>query len=299
MSYTIAVASGKGGTGKTTVAGNLFHTFLKQGAKALLLDCDVEEPNAGLFFNTTLTSKIVVEQQLPEIVTSNCTFCGRCTEACAFNAILMVKSIAHIKVMPELCHSCGACIYACPEHGAIVEYPKTLGQVNSYEIRDFSSPGILEGELKIGEAMAVPVIKQVKKHASKLNHEFRIIDAPPGTSCPAMETIHNADYVILVAEPTPYGINDLKIMLQTALKMRLNVGVVINRSDKGSEELEQYLDENNVEVLMKIPFDKRIAAAYSEGNLLTEHIPEVEEKFRMLYHSLINKIRINATNNHR
>jgi MinD superfamily P-loop ATPase len=299
MSYRVAVASGKGGTGKTTVAGNLFQTFIKKGADAVLADCDVEEPNAALFFDKSLRSKQPVEQPLPEIVTSQCTFCGRCVEACAFNAILMVKSIGHIKVMPELCHSCGACLHACPERGAIREYPKILGHIHSYELNGMRQTRIVEGELKIGQAMAVPVIKDVKRMARALKSEITIIDAPPGTSCPAMETVHDSDYVILVAEPTPFGISDLKIMLETVLKMNLAVGIILNRSDKGTEELKNYLKEKNVEVLMEIPFDKEIAEAYSEGNLLTEHIPWVQRKFNELYHSLIDKIQSNATNNHR
>ncbi len=299
MSYRVAVASGKGGTGKTTVAANLFHTFLIEGMDVVLADCDVEEPNAALFFDKSLRAKQEVEQPLPEIVTSQCTFCGRCVEACAFNAILMVKSIAHIKVMPELCHSCGACLHACPERGAIKEYPKTLGYIHSYELNGMRPTSIVEGELKIGEAMAVPVIKEVKRHAAGLKSEVLIIDAPPGTSCPAMETVHDTDYVILVAEPTPFGISDLKIMLDTVLKMNLEVGVILNRSDKGTEELKNYLMEKNVEVLMEIPFDKKVAEAYSEGNLLTEHIPWVQRKFNELYHLLIDKIQINATNNRR
>lgn len=299
MSYRIAVASGKGGTGKTTVAANIFHTFFNEGMDVVLADCDVEEPNAALFFDKSLRSKQAVEQPLPEIVTSQCTFCGRCVESCAFNAILMVKSIGHIKVMPELCHSCGACLHACPEQGAIKVYPKTLGHIYSYELNGLRQTRIVEGELKIGEAMAVPVIKEVKRMAGALKSKITIIDAPPGTSCPAMETVHDSDYVILVAEPTPFGISDLKIMLETVLKMNIAVGVVLNRSDKGTEELKNYLKERNVEVLMEIPFDKKIAEAYSEGNLLTAHIPWVQRKFNELYRSLNDKIQSNATNNHR
>lgn len=267
----IAIASGKGGTGKTTVSVNLFAAFQEAENDVVLVDCDVEEPNAELFMKTQKVSEEEVFQMLPEIVGSKCVFCGKCAEICAYNAIMMVKSIGHIKVLPELCHSCGACSYVCPTEGAIVEYSKKLGVVTLLSLSENAQPELVVGELKTGEALAVPVIKKTKEIAFGLQRGITLIDSPPGTSCPAMETVQDADFVVLVAEPTPFGMNDLKIMLQTVKKMGLKTGVVINRADKGTDDLERYLQDQNVMVLTKIPFMRSIAEKYSEGKLLYQY----------------------------
>ncbi len=200
MTKKIAVASGKGGTGKTTIAVNLFYLLVKEGEHAGMADCDVEEPNAGLFLKGELIGLSDVEVLIPEIHSDVCTFCGKCVDICAYNAILMVPSVKHIQVMTDLCHSCGACSYVCPEKGAITEHPKKLGEVRGYGVFDMAAQHA-EGRMEIGQAMAVPVIKQTKKLAPRA--DYQIIDAPPGTSCPAMETIGDADYTILVGELHP------------------------------------------------------------------------------------------------
>lgn len=296
MSYSIAIASGKGGTGKTTVAVNLLQSFLDAGVDAVLADCDVEEPNDSLFLSSEISETEEVVQHLAEVHPEKCTFCGRCAEACAFNAILNVPSVGYIKIMPDLCHACGVCSYVCPESGAITEYAKARGYVRKYQQE--GKQILIEGALNLGEAMAVPVIKAAKKALNATAADIQIIDAPPGTSCPAMETIQDADYVLLVAEPTPYGLNDLKIMLQTVWEMNLRVGVIINRYGIGEGALESYLNEEKVDILAKIPFQKHIASVYSNGDLLVQAIPEMKMLFNKLQNNLMLKQKPYAANHH-
>ncbi|MEA3503925.1 MAG: ATP-binding protein [Bacteroidota bacterium] len=279
MGFKIAVASGKGGTGKSTVSVNLFQTIRAVTDKTVqIIDCDVEEPNDKIFLKDIKPAyQEPVEVLIPKINSDRCTFCGKCVDVCSYNAILMVKGISHIKVMDDLCHSCGACTYFCPEDKVITEHKKRLGSVNAFTFLDEKEPTFFEGRLDVGEALAVPVIKETKNKST--DDGITIIDAPPGTSCPAMEVVEDADYTILVGEPTPFGMNDLKIMLETVQKMKRNVGVIINRADVGTDELEKYLIEQNVDVLAKIPFKKQIAETYSNGDLLVDNIPEIKELF--------------------
>jgi len=279
MGFKIAVASGKGGTGKSTISVNLFKTIRTATKKTVqIIDCDVEEPNDKIFLkDITLAYQEPVEMLIPKINPDTCTFCGKCVDVCSYNAILMVKGISHIRVMDDLCHSCGACTYFCPEDKVITEHPKRLGDVNAFTFKGDDEPTFFEGRLDIGEALAVPVIKATKNKSTA--DGITIIDAPPGTSCPAMEVVEDADYTVLVGEPTPFGMNDLKIMLETVQKMNRNVGVIINRADVGTDELEKYLIEKNVDVLAKIPFDRHIAETYSNGDLLVDKIPEIRELF--------------------
>lgn len=255
----IAVASGKGGTGKTTVSANLFSVLReKYRQNASLADCDVEEPNDHIFFDTELLNSEDVNTLIPEI-NDKCVYCGICADICAFNAIIFVKSISHIQVMPDLCKSCGACKWACP-YDAIDEYPKKLGTVNRYKVGEQI---LTEGKLEIGTPFAIPVIKQLKK--SVPDSDIVLYDSPPGTSCPVMETIHDADYVIIVAEPTPFGMSDLKVMTETLKQMHLSAGVVINRSEGKDQQLREYLHEQKLPVLMEIPYERELAEQYSRG----------------------------------
>lgn len=224
----IAIASGKGGTGKTTVAVNLFEYIRSFDPQPVqLIDCDVEEPNSRLFIKgDELIEEQRVALKIPVINKSKCLYCGICAEYCAYNSIIFVKSIPYIQVLPDLCHGCGACSYACDVSGVITESDNRMGKVFQYRIDDQSTR--IEGRLDVGKPFAVPVIKQVKKAADP--KKLSIIDAPPGTSCPVIETIHDIDYVILVTEPTPFGFSDLKIMVETVRQMHVPFGVVINRS---------------------------------------------------------------------
>ena len=271
----ISVASGKGGTGKTTVATNLALSI----PNAQILDCDAEEPNAHLFIKPKIKNKIPVFIPVPEIDKNKCNFCGRCAEVCAYNAIAVLKE--KVLVFPELCHGCGACTYFCPQK-AIKEVNKEIGVV---EIGSKDDLQFVHGRLDIGEAMSPPVIRAVKSYINLTRTV--IIDAPPGTSCPVIESIKGSDFCILVTEPTPFGLNDLILAVEVLRKLKIPFGVVINRSDLGDKKTEDYCRKENIPILMRIPFSKEIASAYSKGKLIVEQFPEYKQRFKDLF-NLIN-----------
>ncbi len=262
----IAVASGKGGTGKTFVATNLFYTLLKNNYRAMLVDCDAEAPNSVAFFETKLIKESEVTQLVPVINTDTCTFCGKCHEYCNYNAIFILPPMKIIQVIEDLCHGCGACSVAC-KIGAISEKPVSLGKVALYSTNGL--PAINEARMNIGVMSPVPVIKaairQIDNHA-----DIVILDAPPGTSCPFIQTVASADYVILVTEPTPFGLSDLKQSVETLKTINKPCGVIINRAGLGDNIVYNWLKENNIPLLMEIPFDREIASIYSKGHLLVE-----------------------------
>lgn len=280
----IAVASGKGGTGKTTVAVTLYHflsTYLKKNVH--LVDCDVEEPNDSLFLSPlTLTEQKTVHQYIPEIDTSVCTFCNKCAEWCAFNAITIVKSREFAEVDATLCHSCGACLVACPEN-AITEKPHPLGTISRYTTAN--GKPFTEGRLEVGSAMQTMLIKKLK---SEVNSEgdIQLLDAPPGTSCPVVETISDADYVILVTEPTPFGLHDMKIMVELLTELKKPFGVVVNKAGLGSQDIYTFLKEHRIDLLGEIPFSKKFAAKYAAGNIVQAFPEELAETYRKLMKTL-------------
>jgi MinD superfamily P-loop ATPase len=279
----IAVASGKGGTGKTTVAVNLALSIAADthgGAKSdlLFLDCDVEEPNAHLFLKPTIERQEEVGILIPEIDYDKCTFCGRCAEVCAYHALAVVKQ--NVLVFPELCHGCGSCTLNCPEE-AIHEVLNVTGIIE--EGRTENSR-FAHGILNIGEAMAVPIIRELKKRIGEDSDRIVVLDASPGTSCPVVETMRGADFVLMVTEPTPFGLHDLRLAIEVARdELGLPVGVVINRDGVGDRGVEDYCAAENIPILMRIPLDRRIAEAYSEGVPMVEASPEYREQFVELY----------------
>lgn len=280
----IAVASGKGGTGKTTVSVNLYYFIGKYlNANVQLVDCDVEEPNDLLFFpKAKKKAQRNVFQQVPEIDTTKCTFCRRCADWCEFNAITIVKNLQFAEVNPDLCHSCGACLEAC-NLGAITEHPKPLGVISHFDT-GFGN-GLTEGCLQVGSSMQTSLIKEVKK-ATTNAAEIVIYDAPPGTSCPVVETVADADFIILVTEPTPFGLHDLKITLELLMNMHKPFGVVINKAGLGSREIYRFLNENNIEILGEIPFKKAYAGNYASGKILDSISPEIENIYREMIEKL-------------
>lgn len=293
INYKIAIASGKGGTGKTTVSINLFYALQKVLNQPIqLVDCDVEEPNIQLFTKGEIQSVTDVNIKIPVIDKEKCVYCGDCAEVCAYNAILFVKSISHIAVLEDLCHGCGACSYVCKQPDVIVEKDKKLGEVSLYKLENGNE--LVEGKIEVGAALAVPVIGQTLKSSNE--NALRIIDAPPGTSCPVMETIKDVDYTILVTEPTPFGLNDLKLMAETIRKMSGKFGVVINRAGLGDLAIYKYLEEENIELLMEIPFDKNLARIYSEGKIMVDEVPGINEKYLQLFEKV--KLNLDETNNH-
>jgi MinD superfamily P-loop ATPase len=272
----ISVASGKGGTGKTTVATNLARSI---GSGVQVLDCDVEEPNAHLFINPSFEESETVFMPVPDVDEEKCTYCGKCAEICQFKAIAVVNE--NLLVFEELCHSCGGCWEVCPE-GAIQEGGRKLGAIE----KGYSN-GIefIHGRLRVGEAMSPPLIKKVRSYQNP--DKLTIIDAPPGTSCPVIASMKDSDFVLLVTEPTPFGLNDLKLAVGAAQILGIPRGLVINRSDIGDSKTKEYADEMNLPILMEIPFNREIAEAYSRGEMLVDAMPEWKEKFLELYEKIL------------
>jgi MinD superfamily P-loop ATPase len=268
----ISVASGKGGTGKTTVATNLARSI---GSGVQLLDCDVEEPNAHLFINPVFEESKTVSTPVPEVNEEKCTYCGKCAEICQFKAIAVINE--NVLVFEELCHSCGGCWEICPE-GAIQESGRELGIIEKGH-----SNGIefIHGTLRVGEAMSPPLIKKVRSYQDP--DKLTIIDAPPGTSCPVIASMKDSDFVLLVTEPTPFGLYDLKLAVGAAQILNIPHGLVINRSDLGDGKTKDYAQEMNLPILMEIPFNREIAEAYSRGEMLVDAMPEWKEKFLGLH----------------
>jgi len=268
----ISIASGKGGTGKTTVATNL---AVSLGKGVQLLDCDVEEPNAHLFIKPEWEKTVSVGMPVPEVNEQKCTHCGQCAEICQFKAIVVIGET----VLPfhELCHGCGGCMLVCPGK-AVTEGTRELGTI---EIGHRNGLEFVHGTLRVGEAMSPPLIRKVRSYAKP--DRVTIIDAPPGTSCPVIAAMKGADFVLLVTEPTPFGLHDVKLAVGAVRILGIPCGLVINRSDMGDERLREYAGAEAIPILMEIPFDRKIAESYSKGELLVDVRPKWKEKFLQLY----------------
>ena len=278
----IAIASGKGGTGKTTISTNLALTLVERGKAVQLLDCDVEEPNCHIFLKPEIDTSQAVNVVLPRVIKEKCTGCGICGQVCEYSAIVVVKG--NVLIFPELCHGCGGCTLFCPEQ-AIEETHRPVGIVEKG-----TSSGIrfIQGVLKIGELMSPAVIKGVKKAADET--DVLIIDSPPGTSCPVIESVKDADFVLLVTEPTPFGLNDLKLAVGMVRQLEKPFAVAINRCDIGDEEVWRYCDDETIDIVLQIPDDRRIAEAYSRGEMIVHAVHEYKglfedcwEKISILY----------------
>ena len=295
----VSVASGKGGTGKTTIAVNMA-LALGDSVPVDFLDCDVEEPNAHLFLHPVLEPCEPVTLPVPVVDESKCSGCGVCAEVCAFHAILSLGGRAI--TFPELCHGCGGCARFCPE-GAISEAPKDIGVVETGWV---GAPAAAEapageerrirfvhGRVNIGVALAPPVVKAVRSKvapatgaANEAAKGVVIIDSPPGTSCPVVASVKGSDYCILVTEPTPFGLNDLTLAVDMVRELAVPFGVVINRAGLGDDKVVAFCTQENIPVLLEIPFDRRFAASYARGGQLVRDFPELGDSLRGLWRQI-------------
>lgn len=280
----IAIASGKGGTGKTFISTNIFYTLLQNNYNAMLADCDAEAPNSLEFFEKKFIGKTEVTQLVPLINTDTCTFCGKCDEYCEYNAIFILPQKRIINVMEDLCHGCGACRVAC-KFEAITEKPVSLGHVNKYSTNKLTD--LIEARMNIGVMSPVPVIKSAINQIDD-HKDIVILDSPPGTSCPFIQTVASADYVLLVTEPTPFGLSDLKQSVETLLTMDKPFGVIINRAGLGDRGVYGYLDQENIPLLLEIPFDKKIAELYSTGKIVSKTDPILAKQLLTIIKKIIN-----------
>jgi len=267
----ISVASGKGGTGKTFVATNLALTI----KNVQFLDCDVEEPDAYIFLKPIISESQPVNIPIPQVDQEKCNACGICVKVCQFNALALVKE--KILVFPELCKGCGGCSLLCPQK-AIEEIKRPVGVIERGKAKDIE---FIQGRLNIGEAQAVPIIRRLKEEIEKA--KIVIIDVSPGTSCPMVESIRGSDFCLLVTEPTPFGLHDLKMAVEVVKKLKIPFGVIINRDGIGNKKVEEFCRKNKISVLLKIPYSKEIAFAYSKGTPIIEEKPEYKEKFKNLF----------------
>lgn len=270
----ITVASGKGGTGKTTIATSLTTALAQAGYKTSYLDCDVEAPNAHLFLKPNWEQKEQVNLLIPEVDPEVCTGCGKCAEVCEFHAIVNLGG--NTLVFPELCHGCGSCTFICPEY-AISEVPKPIGILEG----GFATNGVFcaHGVLNVGEPMAVPVISQLIHWKEKLEEEIIVRDSPPGASCPVVESLRGADFVILVTEPTPFGLHDLKLAVKLTRTLNIPCGVIVNRDGIGDSDVEDYCRKEDIPILMRIPFEREIGEGIAQGKTLVEIYPSYLKEF--------------------
>ncbi|MBN2184910.1 MAG: ATP-binding protein [Candidatus Krumholzibacteriota bacterium] len=282
----IAIASGKGGTGKTTVAVNLAAIAQLNGKRSVYVDCDVEEPNGHIFLKPEIDSQQTVTNPVPVIDDEKCDSCGECGKICHFNAIAVI--LDSVLVFPELCHGCGGCFHACPK-GAITESPREVGKIEagrSYQVEASGKEGIgfIHGILNLNEAMAVPVIRAVRKMIPE--SEWVVIDAPPGTSCSMVATVRDADYVLLVTEPTPFGLHDLELAYRTVRDLDITAGVVVNRAGTGDSGVGEFCAREGIEILAEIPESREIAEIYSRGSVIINE----DEGFASIMAELMKKV---------
>ncbi|MFA7015502.1 MAG: ATP-binding protein [Bacteroidales bacterium] len=270
----IAIASGKGGTGKTFVATNLFYVAVQDGRHVTLADCDAEEPNVSGFLKGKTIRKKTVSQNLAVIDPEKCVYCGKCRDWCIYNAIICLEEQRKIYVLDDLCHDCGACLVAC-QAGAISEKERRLGTVTTSVMG--SNTVLTEARADVGVYSSVPVIKAALSEAG--DPSLLLLDAPPGISCPFIATVAPADFVVLVTEPTPFGLNDLALSVETLEQLEKPFGVVVNRDGLGDNNVYAWLEEKNIPLLMRIPFDKEIARTYSQSRLLAAEDASYKKKF--------------------
>ena len=280
----IAIASGKGGTGKTFVSTNLYEVMKQSGFHVTLIDCDAEVPNSSVFVQGKLLSVHPTQVACPQIDADKCTLCGRCAESCHFNAITCIPAARYIKIVPDLCHGCNACLYLCPS-GAVGPAQKTIGQVSAY---GNDTPCLIEARIQEGEHSPVPVIRDAIRLGETTSSDFLILDAPPGCSCPFVNTVMDADRVLLVTEPTPFGLSDLQHTVKVLRELGKQFQVIINRADLGDDSMRRYLEREQIELLAEIPYSADIASIYSQGKLAARENSEMHQLFTNLLKQITN-----------
>jgi len=280
----IAVASGKGGTGKTTIATNLACSIARMDKPVQFLDCDVEEPNGHIFLKPDIEKTEDVSIGVPEVDTELCNGCGKCGQLCQYSAIICLKDKA--LVFEQLCHSCGGCMAICPQ-AAIKEKQRRIG------IAEFGrADGVryAAGKLDIGAIQSPALIKHIRQKA--IDNGTIIIDVPPGTSCPVIEAVKGTDFVLLVTEPTPFGLNDLQLAVEMVRELEISFAVAINRCDIGDDRVVRYCQQQDIEILLEIPNDRLVAETYSQGIKIIDALPAYEEKFLQLYQKIDARIAV-------
>ncbi|MCG8639707.1 MAG: ATP-binding protein [Desulfobacterales bacterium] len=279
--FTIAIASGKGGTGKTTIATNLAYA-LQRTESVQLIDCDVEEPNSHLFLHPFLQNNETVGISTPVVTQEQCIACGRCRDFCVYNAITLLDQT--VMVFPELCHGCGGCSFICPTH-AISEEQRPIGIIEEGIAKNIF---FLHGVSNIGNALSPPIINALKEKVSQ--EMLTILDAPPGTSCPVVTTLEGTDYVILVTEPTPFGLHDLQLTVQVVRKLGIPFGVIINRADLGNALVEEYCQSEKISILLKVGFHKEYAISYARGEMIIDKDPQLGDALCEMYQEIVRRM---------
>ena len=274
MNRRIAIASGKGGTGKTTIAANLAYLLARLGRQVLYVDCDVEAPNGHIFLHPQIRERRAATTSVPFIDDEHCNHCGQCASFCQYHALLCLPK--QVISFPELCHACGGCSHICPQQ-AISEVPREIGTI---ELGSAGGIDFASGLLNIGEAMSPPLIRALKNSLAPV--ETIIVDAPPGTSCPVIESIRDCDYIVLVTEPTPFGLNDLKLAVEMVRALGRPFGIVINRAGFDDRPLFDYCQKEQLSILAQLPDDRRVAEAYSRGELACAVLADFKQRFSAL-----------------
>ena len=278
----IAVASGKGGTGKTFFSTNLFAAMRQSGKDVTMVDCDAEVPDDAIFIHGTKSREVEVRTLCPVIDKELCRFCGQCARNCSFNAITCISALQYITVHEDLCHGCGACMLECP-HQAVQKAEKTVGKVSFFRLsseRDSGMrPDLVVAKMVEGEHSPVPVIRRAVREAIQLNPKYLILDAPPGCSCPFVNTVIEADLVLLVSEPTPFGLSDLQHTVEVLRKLGKEFRVVINRADIGSGAMKSWLTDENIPLMAEIPYSNERASNYADGKIVVENMDSMQSLF--------------------
>jgi MinD superfamily P-loop ATPase len=285
---TVAIASGKGGTGKTLVATNVSVVASRAGSPVALVDCDADAPNDALFLAPEAPHVAPVEVPLPVVDEDACVLCGACREACAYGAIRILGG--KVLVFPELCHACGACVRVCTP-GALGEEPSRVGEIEWGAVaRPIAGPAgmaVVTGRLDIGEVKTPTVIRAARERAVLLNRSVTILDAPPGVACAAVAAVRKADVLVLVTEPTPFGLHELELAVDLGREMDIPLGVVINRDGAGASDVSAFCAGRGVPVLARIPFDRQVAEVYADGGLVLDGHPDGAAWFGGLWDAIL------------